>query len=61
MFTLNRQKHETIKDNLYHLVFGFAPPAPLFPGADKHVINEEEMHGHIDENNPEESTSTSEA
>ncbi|KAL8610766.1 hypothetical protein ACOMHN_016749 [Nucella lapillus] len=38
MFTLNSQRHETIKDTPYHLVFGCTPPAPLFPGATEHII-----------------------
>ena len=43
MFTLNSQRHETIKDTPYHLVFGCTPPAPLFPGATEHIINEEDL------------------
>ncbi|KAL8611390.1 hypothetical protein ACOMHN_014445 [Nucella lapillus] len=50
MFTLNSQRHETIKDTPYHLVFGCTPPAPLFPGATEHIINEEDLQPSCEQN-----------
>ena len=43
MWALNSQRHETVKDSPYHLLFCKQPPAAGFPGTQEHCVNEEDI------------------
>ena len=42
-YSMNVAWHVTTKDSPYRLVFGLNPPPPLFPGAPKQVVDEEDV------------------
>ena len=43
MFSMNCERHEGIKDLPYRVVFGRYPPVGIFPGAEKHCVDEEDL------------------
>ena len=43
MFSMNCEWHEGIKDLPYHVIFGRYPPVGIFPGAEKHCVDEEDL------------------
>ena len=42
MFSMNCERHETLHDCPYRVVFCQSPPTPVFPHADRQVLNEED-------------------
>ena len=42
MYALNTEKHKTMKDMPYRVVFWRVPPAPLLPQAESQVIDDTE-------------------
>ena len=43
MFSTNFKRHEGIKDLPYRVVFGRYPPVGIFPRAEKHCVDEEDL------------------
>ena len=43
MYSINTQVHTTTKEMPYKLVFGQYPRSQLIPGAEQHIVNEEEI------------------
>ena len=43
MFSMNCERHEGIKDLPYRVVFGRYPPVGIFPGVEKHCVDEEDL------------------
>ncbi|KAL5470746.1 hypothetical protein EMCRGX_G028759 [Ephydatia muelleri] len=43
MFSMNCERHEGIRELPYRVVFGRYPPFGIFPGAEKHCIDEEDL------------------
>ena len=43
MYSINTQVHSTTKEMPYKLVFGQYPRSQLIPGAEQHIVNEEEI------------------
>ena len=43
MYSINTQVHATTKEMPYKLVFGQYPRSQLIPGAEQHIVNEEEI------------------
>ena len=43
LFSMNFERHEGIKDLPYRIVFGRYPPVGIFPGAEKHCVDEEDL------------------
>ena len=43
MFSMNCERHEGIRELPYRVVFGRYPPVGIFPGAEKHCIDEEDL------------------
>ena len=43
MFSMNCERHECIKDLPYRFVFGRYPPVGIFPGAEKHCVDEKDL------------------
>jgi len=47
MWAMNCQRHETIRDSPYHLVFCKQPPASVFPGAQQNCMAEEDISSDV--------------
>ena len=43
MFSMNCERHEGIKDLPYRVLFGRYPPVGIFPGSEKHCVDEEDL------------------
>ena len=63
MWAMNSERHRTIQDTPYRLLFGRSPPAGIFPGAQEHCLSEEALGTQASDNsvdvpNPTSSAST---